>query len=170
VPGAALPAEEIAPPAPSTPEPHDGGYGLMDELDSAIAAAAPGARSSATLSAPGGEEGRRPCPACGEMIIAGAAKCRFCGEIFDARLRATAAEKKSKYESDAFRHEKRGIEKGVLGGIVMMAVAVVWFVGGWICGFIFFYPPILFIIGLFALIKGLATGILAGSKRKSGYY
>ena len=30
---------------------------------------------------------RRPCPQCGEMIVAGAAKCRFCGEIFDSRLR-----------------------------------------------------------------------------------
>jgi predicted RNA-binding Zn-ribbon protein involved in translation (DUF1610 family) len=26
---------------------------------------------------------RRPCPQCGEMIIATAAKCRYCGEIFD---------------------------------------------------------------------------------------
>jgi predicted RNA-binding Zn-ribbon protein involved in translation (DUF1610 family) len=30
---------------------------------------------------------RRPCPACGEMIVAGAAKCRFCGEIFDPTLK-----------------------------------------------------------------------------------
>lgn len=33
-----------------------------------------------------GEE-RRPCPMCGEMIMADAAKCRFCGEIFDPELR-----------------------------------------------------------------------------------
>src|SRR5438309_1471562 len=26
---------------------------------------------------------RRPCPMCGEMIVASAAKCRFCGEVFD---------------------------------------------------------------------------------------
>ena len=30
---------------------------------------------------------RRPCPHCGEMIIATAAKCRFCGAIFDPGLR-----------------------------------------------------------------------------------
>lgn len=29
---------------------------------------------------------RRPCPACGEMIVATALKCRFCGEIFDETL------------------------------------------------------------------------------------
>ena len=30
---------------------------------------------------------RRPCPMCGEMIMANAVKCRFCGEIFDPALR-----------------------------------------------------------------------------------
>lgn len=33
-----------------------------------------------------GDPDRKPCPACGEMIVAGAAKCRFCGEYFDASL------------------------------------------------------------------------------------
>jgi predicted RNA-binding Zn-ribbon protein involved in translation (DUF1610 family) len=32
-------------------------------------------------------DARRPCPECGEMIIASAAKCRFCSAIFDPRLR-----------------------------------------------------------------------------------
>ena len=43
---------------------------------------------------------RRPCSTCGEMVIVGALKCRFCGEVFDATLkkeqesirRATAAD------------------------------------------------------------------------------
>lgn len=34
--------------------------------------------------------GRKPCPMCGEMIQEGAAKCRFCGEIFDPALKKTA--------------------------------------------------------------------------------
>ena len=37
-------------------------------------------------SGPGGEA-RRPCRECGEMIVAAAAKCRFCGAVFDPRLR-----------------------------------------------------------------------------------
>jgi hypothetical protein len=45
---------------------------------------------------------RRPCPACGEMIIASAAKCRFCGEIFDEVLRRggrrTPAEMATEFE------------------------------------------------------------------------
>lgn len=48
-----------------------------------------GAASSAVASAPAGvaSESRRPCPECGEMIMAAAAKCRFCGAILDPRLR-----------------------------------------------------------------------------------
>jgi hypothetical protein len=32
-------------------------------------------------------ERRRPCPMCGEMILATAAKCRFCGEVLDPSLK-----------------------------------------------------------------------------------
>jgi hypothetical protein len=44
----------------------------------------------------------------------------------------------------------------------MMTIAVVWFVAGYAAGIIFFYPPILFLIGLFAFLKGILTGNLAG--------
>lgn len=37
---------------------------------------------------------RRPCPMCGEMIPVKAAKCRFCGEIFDPELRRMEEKKK----------------------------------------------------------------------------
>jgi hypothetical protein len=63
-----------------------------------------------------------------------------------------------------FALEKRGIEKGMFGGIAMMAIAAAWFVVGLMCNRIFFYPPILFVIGLFAFVKGLATGNIAGKK------
>jgi hypothetical protein len=44
---------------------------------------------------------------------------------------------------------------GVLGGVLMILIAVVWFVAGLAAGRIFFYPPILLIIGIVAVIKGL---------------
>ncbi len=65
---------------------------------------------------------------------------------------------------DVFALEKVGIRKGVLGGIIMMVIAAVWFGLGWMAGTIFIYPPILFCIGLFALIRGLATGNVAGDE------
>lgn len=76
----------------------------------------------------------------------------------DARLEET--EDSSGY----FTPEKKGLEKGVLGGIAMMVIAVVWFVVGWMAGRIFFYPPILFIIGLVGLIRGMAQGNVSGRK------
>jgi predicted RNA-binding Zn-ribbon protein involved in translation (DUF1610 family) len=46
-------------------------YGVVDPQ--------PGAASS--------PESRRPCPMCGEMILTTAAKCRYCGEVFDPTLK-----------------------------------------------------------------------------------
>lgn len=63
-----------------------------------------------------------------------------------------------------FAPEKRGVEKGVIGGIVMIGIAVVWFFVGLEAGYIFFYPPILFLIGVYALLKGLFTGNFSGNK------
>ena len=49
---------------------------------------------------------------------------------------------------------------GILGvsRALMMVIAVVWFVGGLAADIIFFYPPVLFIVGLVAFFKGLAGG------------
>jgi DNA-directed RNA polymerase subunit M/transcription elongation factor TFIIS len=50
------------------------------------AEAIPDSGAAGAGSSPPGEE-RRPCPMCGEMIVATAAKCRYCGEIFDPALK-----------------------------------------------------------------------------------
>ncbi|MDC3379051.1 hypothetical protein OAX78_02055 [Planctomycetota bacterium] len=42
-----------------------------------------------------------------------------------------------------------------LGGLIMMIVAVVWFFGAMSQGIIFFYPPVMFLLGLCAFCKGL---------------
>ena len=46
----------------------------------------------------------------------------------------------------------------ILGGLAAMIGAVVWFVVGWFMGYIFFYPPILFILGLIGFVRGLMNG------------
>ena len=46
------------------------------------------------------------------------------------------------------------VNAGVIGGVLMMIIAVVWFVVGLACGILFYYPPILFVIGIIAIIKG----------------
>src|SRR5262245_19320578 len=69
----------------------------VEDVPLAVAAprepAVPGAEPAPTVSA-AGEIQRRPCPKCGEMIVATAAKCRFCGEIFDPTLRRNRREAK----------------------------------------------------------------------------
>jgi DNA-directed RNA polymerase subunit RPC12/RpoP len=49
-----------------------------------------------------------------------------------------------------------GSSGGVLTGVLMMVGALVWFFGALALGRIFFYPPILFIVGLVTFIKGLS--------------
>jgi hypothetical protein len=51
-----------------------------------------------------------------------------------------------------------GSAAGAAGGVLMMVGAVVWFVVGLANDTLFFYPPVLFVIGLVAFVKGLSGG------------
>jgi hypothetical protein len=68
---------------------------------------------------------------------------------------------KGKY-SHGFGWEHRGWDAGMKGGLTMMAIAAVWFFGGLAFGIIFYYPPILFIIGLVGFFRGMFTGSASG--------
>jgi hypothetical protein len=80
--------------------------------------------------------------------------------------RLVALEKAAAAEPDTgvFAPEKAGVKKGMLGGIIMIAIAVVWFFGGLAAGYVFYYPPILFAIGVYALIKGALDKNVSGKK------
>lgn len=64
---------------------------------------------------------------------------------------------KFEYRTKEQVSERRGIaiSGGVMVGLLMMGGAVLWFVLGWAAGRIFFYPPILFILGLVNFIRSL---------------
>jgi hypothetical protein len=47
------------------------------------------------------------------------------------------------------------INSGIAGGLLMMFIAVVWFFGGLMVNVLFWYPPVLFVIGIIAVIKGI---------------
>jgi predicted RNA-binding Zn-ribbon protein involved in translation (DUF1610 family) len=85
--GKALTVSEPVYDAEAIPEPVDP-YGLDEPAHEAPASGPPG-------------EERRPCPVCGEMIVASAAKCRYCGEIFDPALKKAEALKSKSSGSPA---------------------------------------------------------------------
>lgn len=66
-----------------------------------------------------------------------------------------------------FGPEKRGMKKGVLGGVIMLAIAAAWFFIGLAADRIFYYPPVLAIIGIISIFKGLAEGNMTGEKYKT---
>lgn len=124
------------------------------------------------------------CPRCG-VHQPEAAECAGCG-VFVAKflesarraeetrfIQESVAERRAHYQmadeqaeddddEGIFAPEQKGIENGMAGGIAMMVIAAVWFGAGWMAGIIFFYPPILFLIGVFALLKGMLTGNVSG--------
>jgi predicted RNA-binding Zn-ribbon protein involved in translation (DUF1610 family) len=59
------------------------------------------ASSSSEPSSTGGDDSRRPCPVCGELIVATAAKCRYCGEVFDDTINRVGKAKSGKGKKKA---------------------------------------------------------------------
>ena len=80
------------------------------------------------------QEKRKPCPACGEMIIKGAAKCRFCGEIFDPALKRKA--KKNRAPSSSYNNaDDTDLSTGewviaILCSGIGCIVGIVWMIQG----------------------------------------
>ncbi len=103
-------------------------YGAADDSESY------GFDGADEYSAPAMEQ-RRPCPMCGEMIVAKAAKCRFCGEILDPALK-----RKKKKRSRSRSRTQSYSNDGELTGVDWILCL---FCGGIAC-----------IVGLVALCTG----------------
>ena len=110
---------------------------------------------------------KRTCPACEEKFPGELKECPSCGAEY-----VSAREEKYQDAQGSFAPERAGMRKGVLGGLVMIGVAAVWFFVGLAFDRIFIYPPILAAIGLYAMFKGGMEGNLAGKpgprRRKRG--
>ena len=73
--------------------------------------------------------------------------------------RAHAEEREQRRRSvDQGKSDEPVFDGGMISGMVMMIVAVVWFFGGLLVGIIWFYPPILFVLGLITFIGGCFGG------------
>ncbi|MEQ8788637.1 MAG: hypothetical protein RIC55_20170 [Pirellulaceae bacterium] len=60
-------------------------------------------------------------------------------------------------EGGIFSFESGILNAGVVGGLAAMLIGIVWFVGGLACGIIFFYAPVLILLGLVGIIRGVLT-------------
>jgi len=125
VPEAVQDAEEIgaSPSTPFSPLPSaESPQNWLDEMQ--------GPEAAPATHGPSGEA-RRPCPECGEMIVAGAAKCRFCGAVFDPRLRRTSMNQGQSYQGFATTSMVLGILAlptfcfGIVFGIVAIIFAAI---------------------------------------------
>lgn len=76
------------------------------------------------------DESRRPCPMCGELIVADALKCRFCGEIFDPALkRAKKKKKRGRFVSDD-ELEAGDIALAIILSGIGCIVGIIWMIQG----------------------------------------
>jgi hypothetical protein len=77
------------------------------------------------------DEPRRPCPMCGEEIRENAAKCRFCGEVLDPKLRGRRKRSRSggRYDDE---EDMTGWEwaLGILLPGIGCIVGIVWMLQG----------------------------------------
>jgi hypothetical protein len=136
------PAPESDPEPPKAESEEDSAYrALMESPDPALSASPPTRRREASGEPPGSRPQSEPPK---------------------IKARASAARKPARssdgwptgYETEP-RRPAVHISSGVLGGAAMMLGAVIWFVVGLAAGILFYYPPVLFIIGLVTFVRAL---------------
>jgi predicted RNA-binding Zn-ribbon protein involved in translation (DUF1610 family) len=78
------------------------------------------------------DDSRRPCPMCGEMIVTTAAKCRFCGEVFDSTLKKAKSKKKKKKKYDREDESLTGSEiaLGIICSGIGCIAGLIWMIQG----------------------------------------
>jgi predicted RNA-binding Zn-ribbon protein involved in translation (DUF1610 family) len=112
---------ELVEPPPAAP----GGVDPYGELDPGQ----PYALEPEPVMAPAAES-RRPCPMCGEMILTTAAKCRYCGEVFDPALKKAQAKKSRKSGPEAEDLSTGDILVAVLCSGIGCIAGIVWMIQG----------------------------------------
>lgn len=75
--------------------------------------------------------------------------------------RSSEEREEGKRREEQFQDQTRQAASGgasILGGVALMIVASAWFTIGLTADTVFLYPPILFVIGLIAFIRGILSG------------
>lgn len=102
------------------------------------------------------------CSTCGTEVASsesyysddGRTVCGHCRGMQDAENTERAGEEEQA-EGGAFAFERNSMNWGVAGGALAIVIAVAWFFGGLLfLDRIFFYPPILAVLGIVAIVRG----------------
>jgi hypothetical protein len=120
--------------------------------------------SGATLSAL--PAAGKSCPGCGKPLSPKAVLCVDCGYNLKTGRKLVRREVLSPFEDEPRRPSPaakfftdRIFSPKVWGGLATMAISVIWFFGAlFYLEVIFFYPPILFILGAISFFSGLIDG------------
>jgi hypothetical protein len=109
------PARPRSEPAPA---PAGGFDPFADVDDDPYQLADPGAAESAS------SEPQKPCPMCGEMILESAVKCRYCGEVFDAKLKRGGSKSKKRRKSASASSGSTSWPRDLGIGVVVLVIGV----------------------------------------------
>jgi hypothetical protein len=140
-------------------------------LSADISPAPPAAPVSAVARAlPGtARAGTKFCPGCKQPLSNAAVVCINCGFNLKTgeKMKTFAYTPSTTYEKSEPRRRPSALRNFFVArltsgkmwcGLAMMVGAIIWFFGALAVGVIFFYPPILFIIGLISFFTGLIDG------------
>ena len=75
------------------------------------------------------DSNRKPCPMCGEMIVVGAAKCRYCGEVFDPKLKKKTKARSGAHDDDSDLSTGDWVLAILCSGIGCI-IGIVWMIQG----------------------------------------
>ncbi len=90
--------------------------------------------------------------------------------VFWMLTRTSNEREDGKRREEQFQEQTKEAARGgasILGGVALMLAASAWFVIGLTADTVFLYPPVLFLIGLFAFIKGVLGGGTKAETQKS---
>jgi hypothetical protein len=107
------------------------------------------------------------CPFCGKLNYSSLVRCT-CGYYFKEESYKSYRKNQDDIEDynrktdkmlKHFSMERFLLKTGIIGGILIMLVSCTWFYLAYESNRFYIYPPILFVIGLIALMKGIISRI-----------
>ena len=120
-----------------------------------------------TGSRPGGQVVLRSCPECRSRLEEGERDCPECGTNY-LRGRRTDPELEEAVSSLKESAAQFALDKGIVGGVVVIAVAVVWFRWGYGGRRFYPYPLALAAFGAYGVVRGFVLGNICGRPKGRG--